>query len=467
MATIAFIMSDSVFIYGIDNIMNNICPECSSVVTPDKRNRSRKFCNSSCANKNKAKQYGSPFSKLEVQQKAKQTLTEKYGVDNVFKLKNIQEKIVSNKDYSKIIPKTVQTTKQRHGQDFYKNKWKDYNQKNIPKDIIEKLLNKDWLNEQHQKYSLSSIAEQLNVSFTMVWQYARQHNIETRKHKETSIEIKFENFLIENNIEYRKNDRKELNGKELDFYLPQYSLGIELHGLYWHSSKFHYKNFLRNKYNLAQSKNIRLIQFTEYDIKTKFEIVKSIVLNICNKFSRTIYSRKCQLSIIDNNVASQFYEKNHIQGPYTSKHNIDLLYNGEIVSVMSFSKSRFSKKYDYELTRFCSLLNHKVIGAGSKLFKHFLREIKKPTSIVSYSDMQYFTGELYGKLSFICEKITAPNYSYLVNNKLVSRMNFQKKHIKRDHPDADLNENEEFLVLKHYGYYRFYHVGQRVHVWLP
>lgn len=444
--------------------MATICPQCNQQILPNKRKRIGKFCNSSCANKFNAQKYGSPFSRPEVKEKIKQTNLLKYGVDNPFKNKEIQKQIIENKDYSEIIKKTVKTTKQRHGEDFYKKKWKIYNQRNVPQETIDKLNNKQWLNDQHDKYSLSSIAKQLNVSFTMVWQYARQHNIETRKHKESSIEIQIENFLIENNLNYIKNDRIQLNGKELDFYFPEVNLGIELHGIYWHSKKFHDKNFLKNKYNLAQEKDIRLIQFTEYDINTKFDIVKSMILSACNIFKKKVFARACSIIVIDNDIASDFYEKNHIQGPYTSKHNIALVYEDKIVSVMSFSKSRFSNNYEYELTRFCSLINYNVIGGASRLFKNFIKH-KLPNTIVSYSDMQYFTGIVYDKLEFTCNKITNPNYSYVVNSKLVSRMCFQKKKIQKDFPNVDMAVPEEQLVLENYGYYRFYHVGQRVHVW--
>lgn len=79
--------------------------------------------------------------------------------------------------------------------------------------------------------------------------------------------------------------------------------------------------------------------------------------------------------------------------------------------------------------------------------------------------MQYFTGNVYNRLGFVHIKTTPPNYSYVCRDRLLHRMNFQKKKIKQQFPDADLSLTEEVLVLNLYGYYRFYHVGQRVHLW--
>lgn len=58
----------------------------------------------------------------------------------------------------------------------------------------------------------------------------------------SSLEEKFEKFLIENNVNYKHNykigylpkDKKALRFKYYDFYLPERKTLIELHGSYWH-----------------------------------------------------------------------------------------------------------------------------------------------------------------------------------------------------------------------------------------
>ena len=45
---------------------------------------------------------------------------------------------------------------------------------------------------------------------------------------------------------------------------------------------------------------------------------------------------------------------------------LGLFYNDELVSVMTFRKPRFNKKFEYEIIRFCSSAN--IVGA-SKLFQ--------------------------------------------------------------------------------------------------
>ena len=52
-----------------------------------------------------------------------------------------------------------------------------------------------------------------------------------------------------------------------------------------------------------------------------------------------------------------FQIENHLQGYAKSSIDIGLFYEGQLVSLMTFGKTRFSKKYEYELIRFCNRLN--------------------------------------------------------------------------------------------------------------
>ena len=68
------------------------------------------------------------------------------------------------------------------------------------------------------------------------------HGIE-RNGNESHLELTFKQFLEDLNVSYIQNDRKSLNGMELDFFLPNYNIAIEMNGLYWHSSEFVNKNY--------------------------------------------------------------------------------------------------------------------------------------------------------------------------------------------------------------------------------
>ena len=56
--------------------------------------------------------------------------------------------------------------------------------------------------------------------------------------------------------------------------------------------------------------------------------------------------------------------------------------------LMTFGKYRFDRKHEWELVRFCSKLNTKVIGGAGRLLRRF-EEDYKPVSPVSYADRQW------------------------------------------------------------------------------
>lgn len=188
-------------------------PNCSNILGK----RQTKYCSKKCANLIRAKNVPSPFCNPVTRAKGQATIFKKYGVDNVFKIPEIQATLHKNKDYKTSVAKTVKTCKERHGEDFYRKKWQVYNQRNIPKDVLFKLQDVKWLKAQHEQYPLIEIARQLKVSFTMVWEYAKKYGIETRKHKISQLECTIAELLDHKNIFYIKNDRTQLNGKELDF----------------------------------------------------------------------------------------------------------------------------------------------------------------------------------------------------------------------------------------------------------
>ena len=102
-----------------------------------------------------------------------------------------------------------------------------------------------------------------------------------------------------NNIKHIDADRKILNGKEIDIFLPDFNLGIEVYGNYFHSEISGEKTKLYHidKTILSNDKNINLIQFYEDEIMLKTDIVLSKLSSKLNLNSK-IYGRKCKVQEI-------------------------------------------------------------------------------------------------------------------------------------------------------------------------
>ena len=239
------------------------------------------------------------------------------------------------------------------------------------------------------------------------------------------------NSIHEGVIEH---DREIIKPYELDIVIPSKKIAIEYCGLYWHSElagkdrKYHL-----NKLNLCNEKGYKLITVFEDEWLLRKNIVISRLKNILGVSLNTIYARKCKIREILVKDVRLFCEENHLQG-YGSGASIKIgaFYNDELVSVMTFSKPSLAKGYRkhkegvFELHRFCSKLNYRVVGIASKLLKHFKRNYDW-SEIFSYADRRWSDGNVYEKLglSFIGE--TQPNYWYIDRQKRIHRFVLRKK----------------------------------------
>lgn len=260
------------------------------------------------------------------------------------------------------------------------------------------------------------------------------------------------------------NNRSILDGKEIDVYIPSIKLGIEFNGLYWHRETTEITpNYHLNKTNLAKSKGVQLIHIFEDEWIEKQDIVKSVLLSKMNKLPNRIQARKCFIKQILNEEASRFLLDNHLQGFINGTH-YGLIYDNEIVSLLTVGKSRFDNKYEYEIYRFCSKINYSVVGALGKLFKHFLSE-NKPKSIITYADRRYGEGLAYTNLGFNYLYNTNPGYTYFdINgsNQRYNRMNFQK-HALKDKLKVFNEELTEYQNMQLNGYDRIWDCGNNVY----
>lgn len=257
---------------------------------------------------------------------------------------------------------------------------------------------------------------------------------EKQKAGTSKLEESLEKFILELGIEYKKNDRKILNGKELDFIFPEHNFAIELNGLYYHS--FEYlnergsdgKTYHLNKTEICNKKKIKLLHINENEWIEKRKTIKSMIKYNLGLINNKINARDCKVINISTEDAKKFLEKNHIQGQTNSSIRLGLIFNEELVSLMTFSKNRYSDE-DYELVRFANKLNTNVRGGASKLFKYFLNNYNG--SIMTFADRRYSEGNLYKELGFKELYKTEPQYKYFKNGKVFHRMFFQKKNIER------------------------------------
>ena len=265
------------------------------------------------------------------------------------------------------------------------------------------------------------------------------------------------------------NDRSVLYPLELDIYIPSKELAIETDGLYYHSevagSKD--KNYHLNKTKKCIAHRVRLIHVFEQEWNHKKEIVKSILRSTLAKINTKLYARDCSIREVDSRIEkTSFLSENHIQGNDHSTIKLGLYHGDKLVSMMTFVKSRFDRKVEWEMSRVCSKRGYTIVGGSSKLFSHFVKT-HKPKSVVSYSDRRYFSGETYLKLGFNFVENTRPNYHYIIDNydTVESRINWQKAKLDKKLLlfDGKLSEWEN---MKANGFDRIWDCGHSKWIWI-
>ena len=276
-------------------------------------------------------------------------------------------------------------------------------------------------------------------------------------------ELKIRDWLDQAGVDYEMGSFSVISPQQLDFYLPSLNLAIEFNGTYWHSElRGRGRTYHVNKFKACREKGIRLLQIFEHELKHKEALIRGRVMNALGKSDRKIHARKCLIVEVEWSVAQSFYDTNHLQGSLRSKKNYALVQGHEIVSMMSFSRPRFSKALaDWELTRFASKLGVSVPGAASKLFSGFVRR-ENPSSVVSYADLRWGEGKTYEILGFQIHHHSQPNYWYFKNSDDIrSRVQFQKHKLPQDLHDL----GSEWQIMQHLGWNRFWDCGNAVWLW--
>jgi hypothetical protein len=283
--------------------------------------------------------------------------------------------------------------------------------------------------------------------------------------------IKFKNEL--NNFIKKSYSGKiilddNLNGFNLDVFIPDLGIAFKLLGLFSHCEINVPKKYNQDLQSSMSESGYKIIQIYEDSWYNKSEIIKSRILNLLNK-SEIIYARNCIVKEIKTNQSSEFIEKCHMQGNIGSSVKIGLFHNDVLVSVMTFGSLRKnlgqkSSIGDYELLRFCNILNTNVIGSASKMFKFFIKNYN-PNSIISYADKCWSNklNNVYKSigLKFIHE--SNPSYFYIIGNKRKGRFGYRKDQLLLCGYDKSWTEHTIMLANN---IYRIYDCGSFKFQWV-
>lgn len=456
------IQDDNTVIYlAYTNSQKKYCLVCNKPlkITNFKRGYLSNWCSQECRNNDKTyieyfKTKLNVFDRQTARTKREQTNLEKYGCSYQMQREEVK-KIVSfkNKNNINTIHNSRKTWLEKYGTVTPQNL-------HIPKESLIILESKDELEKMYAAYSSETIAEKLQCSPSTVLNYFRKHGIKIDNSSKFNKEVI--EFVSKNTNDFiKENDRKILEGKEIDVLIPSMNFGIECHGLYWHSlnsDELHEKKYHLQKHLLATQKGIKLIQIFEDEWKNRRNACENIIMS-CLGVNQKIHARKCRMELIDSGMAYEFFKSNHIAGEIYCSTNIGLYYDDVLVMVAGFSRSRYQNdknKYS-ELIRLCSLKGFTVVGGASRIIK-FFKTINQ-TSLISYSDNRIGNGNVYQQCGFSFVKNINPGYWWVKNDKRYSRHMFTKK--KLESLGFDTKNKTEIQIMFDNGFKILYDAGHR------
>lgn len=249
----------------------------------------------------------------------------------------------------------------------------------------------------------------------------------------------------------------KINNIEYDIHIPTKDVYIEFNGIYWHSVECGKDK----NYHVRKSNNVngQVIHIFEDEWVFKKDIVKSILKNKLGFVDCRIFARKTKVVKIDHHTTKEFMDSYHIYGYKRCTKNYGLYYDGELVSVMTFSKTNHSRKQNiWEIDRFATKFDTQVIGGAGKLFKEFIDDIN-PEIVMSYVDLRYGDGQVYSNIGFELQSVTEPRYFYTKGNQRIHRYALRKTE------EENKTGKTEFELRSEQGYYRIYDCGHNKWIW--
>lgn len=209
-------------------------------------------------------------------------------------------------------------------------------------------------------------------------------------------------------------NRKILGGKEIDIYIPQYKIGIEFNGLYWHSEENGKdENYHLSKLNECNQNGVELIQIFEDEWVNhrdvcEFLIKDSLGLNT----SKIVKANEC---IVRENVneeeVTDFLETNSINGGIISDITINAYYNNTIVGVMTLTKNN---NQEYTINRFTTNIKYNCNGIEQIMLDYFRNHFEFK-SLTYFADRRWvinIENNIYTSIGFKVDSFINPSFTY-------------------------------------------------------
>lgn len=374
------------------------------------------------------------------------TNLQRFGYENPMKSNKIKQKVSSMFQAKYGSPWYIQSD------EF----WKQYHES------MRKRYGVDW------PIQCEDIRNQINNTMTerygYPWYVLTEEYLSKQPELISSINRAFGRKLSDSGIEY--SFEKRFEDVSFDICIESRKLLVEIDptythnviGNHWNSTGLD-KNYHIYKSEVAHRHGYRCIHIFDWDDSDK-------ILNMIQN-KTTIFARNCKVEVIDEDTASKFENKYHLQKSCKGqKICYGLYYEDQLIQVMTFGNPRYVKDFDFELLRLCTDTRYMIVGGASRLFHKFLQDHPNG-SVVSYCDRSKFEGSVYQKLGMKLLRKTPPAKIWSKgSNRITDNLLRQRGYDQLFNTNYGKGTSNEQLMIED-KWLPVYDCGQLVYVYLP
>ena len=409
--------------------------------------------------------YDNPLANPEFKAKFIATNREKYGADyalqtDAIKLKqretNLEKYgVVSPTQVPEIKAKQEATLMERFGVINPKHR-------HFTKGQLEILSDPKRLSELCDDNAIHIVAEHLDVDVTTVYNYLHRHDLQDKyiQSSASNVEIMVANYVADLGVNVVRNTRAVISPLELDIYLPDQRVAIEVNGVYFHREGMgRGRDYHWGKWKSCADQGIRLFSYFDDEIYRSWRVIKSKLAYLVGKHSDTkLGARQCEIAeLTDFNTESDFLNENHIQGSINYRtRTLAAYHKGQVVGIMCFKEVAGG----VEIVRFSTDVDYIIPGLFSKFVSHYVKCYNFIGTIHSFSDNCHSDGNLYRQAGFIIHSRVAPGYSYTHGGRpRENRQRFMKNKIAKRF-GISTEGKTEWQLMQELGYDRVWDCGK-------
>lgn len=398
----------------------------------------------------------------ELKEKVRHTLQEKYGIDNPTKSKEIRMKMYSTNltkygcenpmQNSDVYLSAIKTRIENYGE-FWPKEIDDHAKSTfLSRYGVDNFDKSSELMEKARQTCL----QKYGVPYGCLTDSAQKHVNKISK-RNIDFHDRLKSVGVDSEYEFY------LSGKFYDLFIPSQNTLVEIDPTYTHNIIGNHWNedglnagYHLSKTEIARNNGYRCIHIFDWDDIDK-------IVNMLRPIENVIYARKCTLFKLNLNVAIEFLKQYHLQGSCRGQLLcLGLVYEGDLIQVMTFGKSRYDKKHDIELLRLCTKPGYRVVGGASRLF-NFATEKLEIYNIISYCDKSKFTGDVYSKIGMSHLRTTAPQEVWSrEGDKITANLLRQRGYDQLFHTNYGKGTSNEQLMIEN-GWLPIFDCGQEVY----